>query len=164
MKTLEPTISETGHSIESEVPSRFYAAFYRRSQLFAVDVELVREVLPGQPLTRVPRAVEQIIGVLNLRGEILPVVVIDTHLGLPAVVDDPSLPILVLRRGDLLVGLRVDAVQGAISIPTGEILSHPASGDKGHLTGLWQPEGRPPVTLIAAMKLIETFYQQTSTN
>ena len=46
--------------------SRF-AVFERCRQLFGLGIDLVREVLPSQPLTRVPRAAEQVLGVASLR-------------------------------------------------------------------------------------------------
>lgn len=141
-----------------------HAVFRRRGQLFGLGIDLVREVLPGQPLTRVPRSREQILGVLSLRGEILPVVDIDVWLGLAPVTDDPALPILVLRRADLLVGLRVDAIQSVASVPNPEIQPHPTAESGACIAGIWQPEGRPPVTLVAGHQLLEILSRETSLN
>lgn len=143
------------------ISSRF-AVFRRCQQLFGLSIDLVREVLPGQALTRVPRASQQILGVLSLRGEILPVVVIDSWLGLLPVADDPLLPILVLRRGDLLVGLRVDAIQGVVTVPAEEIQPHPSADSETPIAGIWHPEGRIPITLVAGTALLETLSRETS--
>ena len=141
-----------------------YAVFRRQQQYFGVTIDLVREVLPGQSLTRVARAREEILGVLSLRGEILPVVVIDHWLGLTVGADDPSLPILVLRRGDLLVGLRVDAIQSVVNISEAEIQPHPAETEETLLTGIWSRPNQPPITLIDGTALLTALCQQTSTN
>jgi len=141
-----------------------HAVFLRGHQLFAVGVDLLREVLPGQPLTRVARSRPQVLGVLNLRGEILPVVVIDGWLGLPPTADDTTLPILVLRRGELLVGVRVDAIMSVMNVPMREVQSHPATSGETLLSGIWQPEGSRPITIIAGPVLLDTLCRETSSN
>jgi chemotaxis signal transduction protein len=158
-----PTINPAKTGITGASTAR-YSVFRRRQQLFGLGIDLVREVLPGQPLTRVPGSKQQILGVLNLRGEILPVVVIDAWLGLTPAPDDPSLPILVLRRADLLVGLRVDAIQSVVNIPAQEIQPHPAGAQSSLLASIWNPEGQAPVTLISGLALLEALCRQTSAN
>lgn len=141
-----------------------HAVFRRQEQLFGLTIDLVREVLPGQSLTRVPRAQEQILGVLSLRGEILPVVVIDRWLGLPILADNLQQPILVLRRGELLVGLRVDAIQSVVTIPPQEIQPHPANDIERLLAGIWQPSGQNPITLISDTVLVDMLCQDIFEN
>ena len=123
-----------------------YVIFRRHGQFFGLGIEFVTEVLPGQALTRVPRSQGNILGVLSLRGEILPVVRVDEMLDLAAANDNSALPILVLRWQDLLVGLRVDAIQSVITLPTGEIHPHPAGRDS-HFAGIWHAGGDSPITL-----------------
>ena len=162
MTTATESLGQAASSGGLGALSSRYAIFRRRGQLFGMGVELVREVLPGQPLTHVPRAGEQIVGVLSLRGEILPVVIIDKWLGLPSLPDDPSQPILVLRRGDLLVGVRADAVQGvSVALPA-DIQPHPAMGQQKHLAGIWRSEGHAPVTLLDGNILLEALCPQKS--
>lgn len=139
-----------------------YAIFRRQGQSFGLTIELVREVLSGSPLTRVARAREQVLGVLSLRGEILPVVVIDRWLGLPEISENPAQPILVLRRAELLVGLRVDAILTVATIPIAEIQTLPADRNT-ILAGLWQPSHQTPVSLIQAAALIAILGQENST-
>jgi purine-binding chemotaxis protein CheW len=139
-----------------------YTVFKRQQQFFGLTINLVREVLPGQPLTRVARAPEHILGVLSLRGEILPVVVIDSWLGLPRTAENLTLPMLVLRQAELLVGLRVDAIQSVVNVPAAGI--QPQPGGAGLLRGLWHPEGHLPITLIDDHALVEMLRQQTPEN
>ena len=141
-----------------------YAVFKRQKQFFGLTIDLVREVISGQTLTRVARSQEQILGVLSLRGEILPVVVIDNWLGLETIPDDPIQPILVLRRADLLVGLRVDAIQSVAGVPADQVQAHPAAGNGGLLKGIWHPAGHAPITLINDTVLVEMLCQSTSVN
>lgn len=140
-----------------------YAVFRRHGQFFGLSIEFVTEVLPGQPLTRVPRGHRNLLGVLSLRGEILPVISIDELLNLEPRPDDPTLPILVLRRRELLAGLRVDAIQSVISLNATEIQPHPAGQDT-HFAGIWQLTGDTPLTLtlLSGAKLLDALCHQTN--
>jgi chemotaxis signal transduction protein len=164
MTAAYPSTQHPAQADKAPAAAARHTIFLRRQQLFGLGIDLVREVLPGQPLTRVPASKEQILGVLNLRGEVLPVVMIDGWLGLSPVADDPNLPILVLRRADLLVGLRVDAIQSVVSIPAHEIQPHPSTLHSSLLTSLWHPEGQAAVTLISGPALLEALCRQTSAN
>jgi len=55
-----------------------YLTFVLGQDVFAVNVKNVLEVLEKQQITKVPKAPEHILGIINFRGEILPVV--DTNL------------------------------------------------------------------------------------
>jgi chemotaxis signal transduction protein len=140
-----------------------YAVFRRNGQFFGLSIEFVTEVLPGQPLTRVPRAHRNLLGVVSLRGEILPVISIDELLNLEPRPDDSTLPILVLRRRDLLAGLRVDAIQSVISLNAAEVQPHP-SGHDTHFAGIWQLPGDASgtLTLLSGAKLLDLLCQQAA--
>ncbi len=165
MSELSPLPATPVDTPSAPAASSRYAVFRRHDQFFGLGIEFVTEVLPGQPLTRVPRSQGNILGVLSLRGEILPVVTVDELLDLEPRLDDPALPILVLRWRDVLVGLRVDAIQSVITLNTAEIQPHP-SGHGAHFAGIWRLEGDAQITLtlLAGGALIETLSQQTTTH
>lgn len=78
---------------------------------YAVDVELVREIVRMKKLTRVPRAPGWLLGVVSLRGEVVEVVDLRIRLGLGASTPGRSNRIIVLHgEGDRVTGLLVDSV------------------------------------------------------
>jgi len=160
--SIQPQIPTAVARSVAEANDR-YAVFQRSGQYFGLGIEYVTEVLPGQPLTRVPRSQNNLLGVLSLRGEILPVVTIDEMLDLTARVDDPQLPILVLRWKEMLVGLRVDSVQSVISLNASEIQPHPSNRDT-HFAGIWRlkDDNSITLTLLAGAPLLVSLHQQTS--
>ena len=131
-----------------------HSVFVRQGQRFGLPVEFVREVIHGRSLTRIPRRVDSVAGVLNLRGDMLPVVLVDQWLELPFQPYDPARPIVVLRQGELLVGIQVDAVQRVASIPRAEVSPSPSAGRSAHLRSIWNVAGQPLVTLIDAKPLL----------
>jgi purine-binding chemotaxis protein CheW len=64
----------TNNKIYTKMEKETFLTFVLGKELFAVNVKNVLEVLEQQQITRVPKAPEHIMGIINFRGEILPVV------------------------------------------------------------------------------------------
>jgi purine-binding chemotaxis protein CheW len=81
-----------------------WATFHLGGEQFALPVEEVQEVLVKQPLTPVPLAPPEILGLLNLRGAIMPAIDLRRRLGFPdAAVSEPKLLVLKGEEGPLSV-------------------------------------------------------------
>jgi purine-binding chemotaxis protein CheW len=104
-----------------------WATFHLGGEQFALPVEDVQEVLLKQPLTPVPLAPDEIMGLLNLRGSIMPAIDLRRRLGFP---DGEQ------RDQKLLV---LKGAEGPVSVVVDDI------GDVFELDGKgWRP---PPDTL-----------------
>jgi purine-binding chemotaxis protein CheW len=88
---------------------------------YAFPLEHVNEVLGMVALTPVPEAPPWLSGVINLRGQVVPVVDLRTRLGLPYQVPGLSTPIMVVQAGGRMAGLIVDAVDEVLALPPGSI-------------------------------------------
>ncbi len=87
-----------------------WATFFLANEQFAVPVEDVQEVLLSQPLTPVPLAAEQIVGLLNLRGAIMPAIDLRTRLNFERVPASENQKLLVLKTSEGLVSIVVDEI------------------------------------------------------
>lgn len=85
-----------------------WMCFSIAGESYAVNILQLREVLPEARPVPVPGAPPEVLGVLNLRGEIITLLDLRRWLGLPAGAVDG--PVLVLELAGLSLGLRVDAV------------------------------------------------------
>ena len=74
-----------------------YMTFKLGNELFAINVEQVREVLEVSTITRVPTAPDYMRGVVNVRGKAIPVVDLRVRFGLPAASDTLSTRIIVME-------------------------------------------------------------------
>lgn len=99
-------------------------------QQFALPVRQVREVLPRAALTALPGAPAGVLGVLSLRGVLLPVLDLRQRLGLPAVPASIGQRFVVVELQTASVGLLVDAVTGIVAGPADETASTRASTDE----------------------------------
>lgn len=83
-------------------------------ELFAAPVEKVQEILDMRPIARLPQAPETLLGMIDVRGQGIPVVDLRLTLGLPPAADSENTRIIVLalagEDSDLRLGLRADRV------------------------------------------------------
>jgi purine-binding chemotaxis protein CheW len=85
--------------------------FFLDGTYFGIEVEAVQEVIRQQPLTHIPLAAQDICGLMNLRGQVIPVIDLPCRLGLRAIACSLEKPynIIVNTAADV-VSLVVDEV------------------------------------------------------
>jgi purine-binding chemotaxis protein CheW len=104
---------------------------------YAVMVDSVKEVLKARDLTPVPNSPDYVLGVMALRGPVLPVIDLCRRLGLPPGKKDEKSRIIVVSVNDEDAGIQVDRVTGVIRIlpdavrPTPETIEHGAEFLRG---------------------------------
>ncbi len=96
-------------------------------QLCGVPVLSVRDILGGQPITRIPLAPPDIAGSLNLRGRIVTAIDLRRRLGVPAApVGMPRMSVVTEQGGDLYA-LLVDQVIEVMTPPESSFERNPPS-------------------------------------
>ena len=83
-------------------------------ELFAAPVEKVQEILDMPPIARLPQAPANLLGMIDVRGQGVPVVDLRLTLGLPSAPDTENTRVIVLalagKNGEPRLGLRADRV------------------------------------------------------
>jgi len=87
---------------------------------FAFETGFASEVIRVPKLVRLPGDSKLIIGVFNLRGEIIAAMDIRPMLGIPAPVLTPSARIIVIKGKTFTTGILAEAVLGVHSLPLGQ--------------------------------------------
>lgn len=87
---------------------------------YALNLELVERVIRAAEITPLPKAPDWVLGVLNVHGQVLPVVDLRPRLNLPPRKMDPDHRFILARSGPRLVALLVDAVDGVHQTTEGE--------------------------------------------
>lgn len=91
---------------------------------YALDINIVREIVEMMPITAIPRAPVHISGVINLRGEIVNIVNLNTFLKLPDRPITRDQKIIVLMSdvaGGNNVGIIVDTVSSVTEINASQV-------------------------------------------
>ena len=107
-------------------------------EIFAAPVTKVQEILDMRTISRLPRAPENLLGIIDVRGEGVPVIDLRLTLGMAAAPDTENTRIVVLLvnspRGPMTLGLRADRVFEVTVLDTETLDPAPVvnSGWTGH--------------------------------
>ena len=119
-----------GISMETSVlgpdPDQQVVVFRLGDGSYAVDIAAVREIIRSQPITVVPLAPPFVVGVLNLRSSIVPVLDLRRRCGFPAAPQTRDSRIVVVQVEEATVGLQVDSVSAVVTLSPNCI--EPAAG------------------------------------
>lgn len=85
---------------------------------FGVDIMCVQEIIRIPPITRVPKAPSYVEGVINLRGNVIPVISLRTRFSMDRVEETDLSRIIVLQVQNKVFGIRVDAVTEVLRLDT----------------------------------------------
>ena len=109
-----------------------YLTFTLADEDFALDIGKVREVLDYTTITKVPRMPDYLRGVINLRGNVVPVIDLRQKLGMGAITQsvDTCIVIVEIMVDDELthMGALADSVKEVIDLDPGMILPPPKLG------------------------------------
>ena len=117
-----------------------YLLFCSDNLLFGVSADYVVEIITNHAITKLPLVPNYIRGIINLRGQIIPIVDIRLLLGQPSQSDNC---IIILNIEDTLVGILVDTVQKMIDVDTALILPSPSQDTRNLVSGMCSPRNRP---------------------
>lgn len=138
--------------------SRQLITFQLGDQILGVDIMAIREIRAWSPATPLPNVPPHVRGVVNLRGVVLPVLDLRHRLGWGMTDPTARHVIIVVRIGEQLQGLIVDAVNDIVEVPAEEMQPLPDMGDApaaNFLEGLATIDGRL-ILILALDRLVET--------
>jgi purine-binding chemotaxis protein CheW len=102
-----------------------YMTFKLGDELFAINVAQVREVLEVLQITKVPTAPAYLRGVVNVRGQAIPVVDLRLRFGLPSIPDSVATRICVMELNidgeTAVIGGLADSVHEVIELDSSDI-------------------------------------------
>ncbi|MEM7711252.1 MAG: chemotaxis protein CheW, partial [Pseudomonadota bacterium] len=103
------------HEPEGDVADRLELLTFRcGGRSYAVPIMNVREIRGWSPPTPLPHAPAYMLGMVNLRGSVLPVMDLARRLGSPATRDGPRNVIVVVALEGRVHGLMVEAVSDIV--------------------------------------------------
>ncbi len=111
-----------------------YLTFTLDQELFALNIDKVREVLDCSTVTKVPQMPDYICGVINLRGSVVPVVDLRRkfNMGLAEKTVNTCIIIVEVSLGEtkVVMGAMADAVQEVLDLDADHIEAPPRIGTK----------------------------------
>jgi len=118
----------------AEVAARQYLTFSLGGEMYAIEIDNIKEIIEYGSLTTVPMMPEFVRGVINLRGRVVPVIDLSVRFGRKATETTKrtcNVIIEVRAEGQTIdIGIVVDAVSEVLEIPATEIEPPPSFGAK----------------------------------
>ena len=135
-----------------------FLAFKLGAEEYGIDILRVQEIRSYEEPTRIANAPDSVLGVLDLRGVIVPIVDMRRHLRLHSVNYDSLTVIIVLNIGSHSVGMVVDGVSDVISLTPAQLRPAPefnSNIESGHLLAIGAVEKRMLI-LVDIEKLMKS--------
>lgn len=112
---------------------------------FGVDILKVQEIIRTMEITKVPKAPDFVEGVINLRGNVIPIIDLRKRFGLATREHDKHTRIIVIEISNMIVGFVVDSVSEVLRIPANTVEPPPpvVSGlESEYISGVGKLEDR----------------------
>ena len=107
-------------SVSEITETRQYLTFRLAAEEYGVDILRVQEIKGWDKVTRIPHTPDFVLGVINLRGSVVPILDLRRRFGLPPTEFGPTTVVIVVRvshaQGERTVGMVVDAVSEVYNI------------------------------------------------
>lgn len=116
-----------------------FLTFILGDEHYGLDIMRVKEIRGYEPVTKIANAPSFIKGVLNLRGDIVPIVDLRLKFSVGEATYDEFTIVIMLHIGERIVGIVVDAVSDVINIGSDDVKPPPEFGvtfDSQYLHGL----------------------------
>ncbi len=110
-----------------DAPGR-WVTFQLEDETYGIDVMQVREVLRSEEISPVPGAPPYVLGIINLRGNVVTIIDTRSRFGLPPREVDDASRILILEAADHVIGFLVDSVREVVELRASDIDSAPDTG------------------------------------
>jgi len=101
-----------------------YLTFMLAGEEYGVDILRVQEIKGWDRVTRIPHTPNYVLGVINLRGAVVPIIDLRLRFGIEEIKFGPTTVVIVVRvageRDERTVGMVVDAVSEVYNVEAGD--------------------------------------------
>lgn len=132
MAELEENVDLLEDYLDDDTQKDRFLSFRIANEDYGIEIKYIIEIIGIQKITKVPNINEYIKGIINLRGNIIPVVDVRTRFGLREIEYNDRTCIIVVRLSNTSIGLIVDEVQEVVNITEENIAPPPATNKGSH--------------------------------
>ena len=124
---MEDAIAKVATNTDAAEDLLQMVGFGVAEELFGVDILMVQEIIKDVTITAIPDSPDFIEGVVNLRGNIIPIIDLRKRLKLPEKTSGgrDDVWIIILNIGDRVTGFVVDYVTRVVKVPANSIKPAP---------------------------------------
>ena len=138
VKTMEKASDEAMDAVQ-------YIVVKIGNEQYGINIQYIDNIVRSQKITRVPKTQKYYKGVINLRGEIIPVMSIRLKLGLEDDVFTDKTRIIIVKVENATIGVIVDQVKEVVTLDeeNTEKITRTANDDAaaGYISGIGKSKG-----------------------
>lgn len=126
-------------------------------EMYGIEVHQIKEIIKVREYIKVPNAPDYVEGVINLRGQITPIVNLRKIFRMKEGTMDENSRIIMVEIDSEVMGLIVDSVVGVVTVPLKEVVKTPtlaSTSTNVFITGIIRAESQL-IILIDVVKLME---------
>ena len=135
---------------EKKIEGGKFLTFQLQNEEYGLEILKVREIMGLLNITHVPQTPDYVKGVINLRGQVIPVIDLRAKFSMPEGSYDERTCIIVVDVSGLLMGIVVDTVSEVLDINSDCIELSPSFGTKlntDYIMGMGKVEGDVKILL-----------------
>ncbi|MEW9124649.1 MAG: chemotaxis protein CheW [Thermotaleaceae bacterium] len=117
-------------NVNKKTAEQQYVLFELDNELYGIDILQVETIEKVMDITRVPHASSYVEGVINLRGEVVPVINLRKRFNLSETILDDESRIMIVSVEDVIIGLLVDSSSEVVQLDLMNIDEAPELGEQ----------------------------------
>lgn len=155
--TAENTNTPQALDGNAHVPTERFLTFTSDGLSIGVSTNYVIEIITDHSITMLPLVPDYVKGVINLRGQIIPIIDIRLRMGKPSIEYTDSTCIIVLNINSTQIGIIVDAVQQVMDINKRQISPVPVENQQELINGMVSSGDRSVILFLDCEQLLQTY-------
>ena len=141
---------------EVSVSTERFLTFSSNGLNIGVSTNYVIEIITNHIITVLPLVPDYVKGIINLRGQIIPIIDIRLRMGNPSIDYTNSTCIIVLNINSVQIGIIVDDVQQVMDIDQSQISPVPVENRQELISGMVSSSDRSVILFLDCEQLLQT--------
>jgi purine-binding chemotaxis protein CheW len=104
---------------------REFVTLVAGGQNFCIEITQIREIRRWTPVTILPHSPDHVLGVINLRGAVIPIIDLAAKLGFPRIAPTERHVIIIIALDDRIIGLLVESVSEILGVAADQMRETP---------------------------------------
>ncbi len=118
--------AELDDEVKEDAQKGQFMTFQTGKEFFGIGISYIHEIIMMQPITPVPEVEDYIMGLINLRGKIIPVVDVRMRFKMSPVEYTDRTCIIIIDVKNMMIGLIVEQIAEVVNIADDDIVSLPS--------------------------------------
>lgn len=153
-ENLFETVDDLEEKTQQISNEKKYLTFLSDGLCFGVNVEYVIEIITNHKITILPMVPNFIKGIINLRGQVIPILDIRLRMNKPSIESTDQTCIIVLNIDSIMIGISVDSVSQVVDIDESQISPPTANNRQELVSGMISLANGKVVLLLDCQLLI----------